>query len=1036
MPELHDRLQSALGDSYRLEREIGGGGMSRLFLATEASLNRQVVIKLLPPEMTSEVSAARFKQEIELAAHLQHPNILPVLTAGAQDDLIYYVMPYVAGESLRHRLTAHGRLPVDDVRKILAEVSDALAYAHAQGVVHRDIKPENILLEHGHAVLTDFGVARAVAEAQSGERLTQTGMSVGTPGYMSPEQAAGEHHIDARADVYSVAVVGYEMLTGQQPFTGPSIQAVLAAHLTETPRPVQELRQETPPEIATTIAKALAKNPRERLQSAAEFRDAVAVTSGVTPAVAPGRRRWVAIGGVAAAAAIAAVLLWPRGWSVEGDPRRSLIVFPFENRTGDQAHDWLQEASMNLLGLSLSQWEDLRVFDDERTSSLMRRRDVTDAAAIDFDAAQAMARDAHVGTLVIGDIRRDAAELAVEAKVHDVASGDRLMTEVVRASLDADPRPLFDSLAGRILRISGAPPGERPGVIAQTTTSVEAYRAYLEGAAQIQRLALDSAEQNLLRAVHLDTTFALAYIQLRNAEGWKDFGDEERARLYAIEAERHSERLPPRLRSLVQYHVAFANGDLRRARGIAEQLVARDSSDVEAWYQLGEAHYHHGSTVVPRSDTLGDWGQALRAFERTLALDSNYVLVYFHLTQTWGGCASPSARFVCLPDSTVYGMPDDLRTLLGTAEVDRLRNEAAAQQLAVGYAWVEQVPNAVRAREILGNALLEQERYPEAENQAAVLRTLGHPRRAAVLGAQALYGQRRYREAGARASEAVTGLTHAEEFGGIGQAAEILATAGRTADARRAGMLVWDAFASADIPVGETPGGVAVTLPRSAYDSIVGLWFTLSPYTTDSALVSGRAWQVSEIAQQALRDTAAYGVFARADFESSLPLYVQSGDTTLLAHYVGHLLEGTRPDARALLALARGDSGSARRLLREHFDPRTADPAAWTYEDAVAAWAWATLLERLGRIADAVDVYAMFERTRFTRQYGAEVVVRSWAQRGALYRELGDRGKAIEMYEKFIDALSEGDASVQDVVDRARRAIAALKGETAGVQRR
>src|SRR5438093_5549224 len=183
LSDLQPRLQAALGDTYRIEKELGGGGMSRLFLATEASLHRQVVIKLLPPEFTSEVSAARFKQEIEVAAHLQHTNILPVLTAGAKDDLLFYVMPFVSGESLRHRLTREGKLPVADAVRILHEIADALAHAHAEGVIHRDIKPENILLLGSHAVLTDFGVARALAEARSGGRLTEVGISVGTPAY-------------------------------------------------------------------------------------------------------------------------------------------------------------------------------------------------------------------------------------------------------------------------------------------------------------------------------------------------------------------------------------------------------------------------------------------------------------------------------------------------------------------------------------------------------------------------------------------------------------------------------------------------------------------------------------------------------------------------------------------------------------------------------------------------------------------------------------------------------------------------------------
>ena len=240
---LSDQLQTALGDTYRIEQELTPGGMSRLFLATETSLNRKVVVKLLPPEFTSEVSAARFKQEIELAAHLQHPHILPVLTAGARENLLYYIMPFVEGESLREQLNRLGKLSVVDAARLLYEVAGGLAYAHEQGVVHRDVKPENILLQQGHAVLTDFGVARALVEARTGERLTEAGLVVGTPGYMAPEQAAGEPHVDARADVYALAVVGYELFAGAPPFTGPSAQAVFAATMTETPKALTEVRR-------------------------------------------------------------------------------------------------------------------------------------------------------------------------------------------------------------------------------------------------------------------------------------------------------------------------------------------------------------------------------------------------------------------------------------------------------------------------------------------------------------------------------------------------------------------------------------------------------------------------------------------------------------------------------------------------------------------------------------------------------------------------------------------------------------------------
>src|SRR5713226_5955620 len=329
MTDLQARLQAALGDAYHVERELGGGGMSRVFLATEASLHRAVVIKLLPPEFASEVSEARFKQEIELAAHLQHPNILPVLTAGAKGDLLFYVMPFVSGESLRHRLTREGKLPVADAVRILHEVADALAHAHAEGVIHRDIKPENILLEGAHAVLTDFGVARALTESRSGGRLTDTGLALGTPGYMSPEQAAGERNIDARADVYALAVVGYEMLAGFPPFAGPTARAVIAAHLTATPKPLTDVRPETPPHVANTIAQALAKDPNARLRTAAQFRDGLGSVLGQPARPRLSRRARVVAGVAVLAGLVGAAVLIPRSRAAASLDADLVAVAPF-----------------------------------------------------------------------------------------------------------------------------------------------------------------------------------------------------------------------------------------------------------------------------------------------------------------------------------------------------------------------------------------------------------------------------------------------------------------------------------------------------------------------------------------------------------------------------------------------------------------------------------------------------------------------------------------------------------------------------------
>jgi tRNA A-37 threonylcarbamoyl transferase component Bud32 len=313
LTELITRIQAALGDAFHVERELGGGGMSRLFLATEASLNRKVVIKLLPPDLASEVSAARFKQEMEFAAHLQHPHILPILAAGAREGLLYYIMPYVAGESLRGRLEREGRLSVADATRLLTEVADALAFAHGKGIIHRDIKPENVLLEGKHAVLADFGIARALLESRTGRPLTVTGTSVGTPGYMAPEQLSGEF-VDARADVYALAVVGYEMLAGAPPFTGPSAQAILTAHLTTPPSPVHSLRPDVPISLSAALSRALAKEPGERFASAMEFADAVAAAEPASKAPIetrqPGRlRRWILLAAVLTGLAVIGTLL-------------------------------------------------------------------------------------------------------------------------------------------------------------------------------------------------------------------------------------------------------------------------------------------------------------------------------------------------------------------------------------------------------------------------------------------------------------------------------------------------------------------------------------------------------------------------------------------------------------------------------------------------------------------------------------------------------------------------------------------------------
>src|SRR5690349_3830002 len=277
-----DQLRSALADRYRLERELGQGGMATVYLAHDLRHERKVAIKVLRPELAAVIGAERFVREIRTVAALQHPHILGLIDSGEVSGTAYYVMPFVEGESLRDRLVREKQLPIGDAVRIAKEVASALDYAHRHGVIHRDIKPENILLHDGQALVSDFGIALAVSQA-GGTRMTETGMSLGTPHYMSPEQSMGEREITARSDVYALGCVLYEMLTGDPPFTGPTAQAIVAKVMTDEPRPLAIHRKTVPPHVEAAVLTALAKLPADRFSSAAEFAQALASASYSTP---------------------------------------------------------------------------------------------------------------------------------------------------------------------------------------------------------------------------------------------------------------------------------------------------------------------------------------------------------------------------------------------------------------------------------------------------------------------------------------------------------------------------------------------------------------------------------------------------------------------------------------------------------------------------------------------------------------------------------------------------------------------------------
>src|SRR5437016_1900421 len=376
--------------------------MATVYLAQDLKHHRKVAIKVLKPELAAALGPERFLQEIEIAAGLTHPHILPLYDSGEATGLLYYVMPYVEGESLRYRLAREKQLPLGDALQIAREVADALSYAHSHDAVHRDIKPENILFEAGHAVVTDFGIARAITAA-GGEKLTGTGIAVGTPAYMSPEQAAASARVDERSDIYSLGCVLYEMLAGEPPFTGPSAESIVRQHLAAAPPQVSAMRAAVPPAIEQAIARALAKTPADRFATAAELVEALAAPA---QRVRDTGRRTSRL----AAAAGLFVLSRPHGTpALAGGTGRSIAVLPFVNVSGARQEEYLSDGISEELIDALSKLPQLQVV--ARPSSFAFKGKNEDVRQI----GQAL----QVATVLGGSVRRAANRLRVTAQLTD-----------------------------------------------------------------------------------------------------------------------------------------------------------------------------------------------------------------------------------------------------------------------------------------------------------------------------------------------------------------------------------------------------------------------------------------------------------------------------------------------------------------------------------------------------------------------------------------------------------------------------------------
>ncbi|MEP7226328.1 MAG: serine/threonine-protein kinase [Gemmatimonadales bacterium] len=597
MSDIPQALAAALSDRYVVEREIGAGGMATVFLARDLRHKRLVALKVVRPELGGREGVERFLREIELAARLQHPNILPVFDSGVVDDgagspVPWFVMPYVEGETLRQLLQREGRLPVDAALTLAGEVADALAYAHGKGVVHRDIKPENILLSGGHAVVADFGVAKALEQGTASSpsagatRLTRAGMAMGTPQYMSPEQATGDEVVDARADQYSLAAVLYEMLAGETPFVGATAQTVIAKSLT-APRPhVSRVRAGVPPALDGVVLKALALEPAGRYPDMASMRLALRAAGATS---SPGmRRRLVLAGGLAALLAGGSV------WLATRPPRKSvasaaevLAVLPF--RTSGSGVEFLSEGMMDLLATNLRGVAGIKAVDPRAVLREWGRDGET--GSDDLTRALRVGRELNAGSVVLGSAVSTGGKMRVVADLYSI-DGERLGRAQVDGPADSVLN-VVDRLSLELLRDVWRSKEPIPNLrlASLTTDSIEALRSYLQGERYYRRLDWDSALGAYTRAVEADSTFALAHLRRAQVFGWTSgYGNKEAHEAVAA-AVRFAKRLPERDRRLLAGFLLFDEGKPAAIDSL-RAFVSQYPGDVEGWYLLGESMFH------------------------------------------------------------------------------------------------------------------------------------------------------------------------------------------------------------------------------------------------------------------------------------------------------------------------------------------------------------------------------------------------------------------------------------------------------------
>ncbi len=623
--DLRDQLQASIGSGYALERELGGGGMSRVFLAVETALGRRVVIKLLTPELAADISVERFTREIRVAASLQHANIVPLLSAGDVNGIPYYTMPYVAGESLRARMGRGDAAPLGEAMHILRDVANALAYAHDHGVVHRDVKPENVMLSGGAAMVIDFGIAKALSASKThadNPTLTSAGTSLGTPAYMAPEQAVGDE-VDHRSDIYAWGVMAYELLSGSHPFKGrTTAQQLVAAHISEEARPLGIACAGVPASLASLVMRSLAKQPGGRPQSARELLrslDVMTTPDGESPADRPrlalrGPLRWRRAGTAAAllvvagAGALFVARARPFG-GANSDAARSIAVLPFTNLSGQTENDYFSAGMSEEITNALAKVPGLRVFGKGSTAALQARG---------FDLRR-IAQDLGTGAVLQGSVQRSEDRVRISVQLLDAANGLTLWSDKYDRGLK-DVFQVQDEIAKAVvagLRVKLAGRASMP-LVRVETENPEAHALYLQGlflwnrrTGRTNRQALSYFEQAIAR----DSGYARAFAGVALAWSVMPIFDDVPMDSVVARVRDAARRALTLDSTLAEAHVALGRAEMSAWRNLSaerefERAIQLDSNFATAHLQYGLLLKH-----------LGRHEQAIREMTRARELE-------------------------------------------------------------------------------------------------------------------------------------------------------------------------------------------------------------------------------------------------------------------------------------------------------------------------------------------------------------------------------------------------------------------------------